>query len=197
MTSGRCNRGKKVRVQDSGLNQDPLLRSFSEHNLSSCYQNWTCESSFERSQHQQCFLYWTHGYLRLWPTLQRPKSQIFNIGHDYTLWIRNFMVMKKLENLDFDWAQWLTAIIWPKSQNSNIIHEGILSIEHFILMINNHFAFFQLPGNLLKTKKKNVLPIFVATRNFLFIFPFKNEENFNQFWDPMGVEKKWIKQYSN
>jgi hypothetical protein len=35
-------------------------------------------------------------------------------------------------------------------------------------MINNHFARFQLPGNLWKTKK-NVLPIFVATRNFLFI----------------------------
>jgi hypothetical protein len=38
-----------------------------------------------------------------------------------------------------------------------------------MLMINNHFARFQLPGNLLKTKK-NVLPIYVATRNFLFIF---------------------------
>jgi hypothetical protein len=25
----------------------------------------------------------------------RPKSQIFNIGHDYALWIRNFMVMIK------------------------------------------------------------------------------------------------------
>jgi hypothetical protein len=25
----------------------------------------------------------------------RPKSQIFNIEHDYTLWIRNFMVMMK------------------------------------------------------------------------------------------------------
>jgi hypothetical protein len=37
-----------------------------------------------------------------------------------------------------------------------------------MLMINNHFARFRLPGNLLKTKK-NVLPIFVATRNFLFI----------------------------
>jgi hypothetical protein len=35
-------------------------------------------------------------------------------------------------------------------------------------MINNHFALFQLPGNLPKTKK-NVLPISVATRNFLFI----------------------------
>jgi hypothetical protein len=25
----------------------------------------------------------------------RSKSQIFNIGHDYVLWIRNFMVMMK------------------------------------------------------------------------------------------------------
>jgi hypothetical protein len=32
----------------------------------------------------------------------RPKSQIFNIGHDHVIWIRNFMVMmKKPENLDF------------------------------------------------------------------------------------------------
>jgi hypothetical protein len=36
-----------------------------------------------------------------------------------------------------------------------------------MLMINYHFARFQLPGNLLKQKK--VLPISVATRNFLFI----------------------------
>jgi hypothetical protein len=33
----------------------------------------------------------------------RPKSQIFNIGHDYTLWIRNFMVMmKKPETFNFE-----------------------------------------------------------------------------------------------
>jgi hypothetical protein len=33
----------------------------------------------------------------------RPKSPIFNIGHDYALWIGNFMVMmKKPENLDFE-----------------------------------------------------------------------------------------------
>jgi phage portal protein BeeE len=33
----------------------------------------------------------------------RPKSQIFNIGHDYALWIRNFMVMmKKSENPDVE-----------------------------------------------------------------------------------------------
>jgi uncharacterized protein YacL (UPF0231 family) len=33
----------------------------------------------------------------------RPKSEIFNIGHDYTLWIRNFMVMMKTpKNLDFE-----------------------------------------------------------------------------------------------
>jgi hypothetical protein len=32
----------------------------------------------------------------------RPKSQIFNIRHDYALWIRKFMVMmKKPKNLDF------------------------------------------------------------------------------------------------
>jgi hypothetical protein len=45
-------------------------------------------------------------------------------------------MMKKAENL-----------------NSNIRHDGILSIRNFMLMINNNFARFQLPGNLLKTKK--------------------------------------------
>jgi hypothetical protein len=40
----------------------------------------------------------------------RPMSQIFNIGHDYALWIRNFMVMmKKPENLDFE--TWKVKII--------------------------------------------------------------------------------------
>jgi hypothetical protein len=50
-------------------------------------------------------------------------------------------------------VQWLTAIIRPKSRNSNIRHDGILSIGNFMLMTNNHFARFQLPGNLFKTKK--------------------------------------------
>jgi hypothetical protein len=35
----------------------------------------------------------------------------------------------------------------------NIKHDGIPSIENLVLMINNHFAVFQLPGNLFKTKK--------------------------------------------
>jgi hypothetical protein len=39
-----------------------------------------------------------------------------------------------------------------KVQNSNIRHDGILSIGNFMLMRNNHFARFQLPGYLLKTK---------------------------------------------
>jgi hypothetical protein len=40
-----------------------------------------------------------------------------------------------------------------KVPNSNIRHDGILSIGNFMLIINNHFTLFQLPGNLLKTKK--------------------------------------------
>jgi hypothetical protein len=92
-------------------------------------------------------------------SLIRPKSKIFNIGHDYTLWIRNFMVtMKKpkpkIKNpLFWDLVQCPMAIIWPKSQNSNVSHDGILSIGNFMLMINNHFKLFQLPGILSKTKK--------------------------------------------
>jgi hypothetical protein len=52
-----------------------------------------------------------------------------------------------------DLVQWPTAIIRPKSRNLNIRHGGVLSIGNFMLMINNHFVRFQLPGNLLKTKK--------------------------------------------
>jgi hypothetical protein len=57
----------------------PKKIRFSEHNLSSCYQNGTCECSFERSQHQECFLYWTNGHLRLWPTPQSGQSPKFSI----------------------------------------------------------------------------------------------------------------------
>jgi hypothetical protein len=60
---------------------------------------------------------------------------------------------KTWESRFWNLVQWLTAIIWPKSRNSNIRHDGILSIGNFMLMINNHFTRFQLPGNLLKTKK--------------------------------------------
>jgi hypothetical protein len=67
---------------------------------------------------------------------------------------------------------WPTAMIRPKSQNFKIGHDGILSIGNFILMIKNHILLFQLPGNWPTTK--NVLPISVVTRNFLFIL-FKYE----------------------
>jgi hypothetical protein len=33
------------------------------------------------------------------------------------------------------------------------MYDGILSIRNFMLVINNYFARFQLPGKLLKTKK--------------------------------------------
>jgi hypothetical protein len=42
---------------------------------------------------------------------------------------------------------WPTAMIRPKSQNSKIGHDGILSTGNFILMIKNHILLFQLPGN--------------------------------------------------
>jgi hypothetical protein len=60
---------------------------------------------------------------------------------------------KTRESRFWDLVQCPTAIIRPKSQNSNIRHDGIPSIGNFMLMINNHFAWFQLPGKLLKTKK--------------------------------------------
>jgi hypothetical protein len=60
---------------------------------------------------------------------------------------------KTRESQFWDLVQCSTAIIRPNSQNSNIRHDGILSIGNFMLMINNHFARFQLPGKFLKTKK--------------------------------------------
>jgi hypothetical protein len=57
------------------------------------------------------------------------------------------------ESRFWDLAQWPTVKIQPKSRNSNTRHDGILLIGNFMLMINNHFARFQLPDNLLKTKK--------------------------------------------
>jgi hypothetical protein len=59
------------------------------------------------------------------------------------------------------------VMIWPKSQKFKIGQDDILSIGNFILMIKNHILLFQLPGN--DQQPKNVLPISVATRNFLFI----------------------------
>jgi hypothetical protein len=57
------------------------------------------------------------------------------------------------ESRFWDLVRFPTAIIRPKSRNSNVRHDGILSIGNFMLMMNNHFARFQLPGKLLKTKK--------------------------------------------
>jgi hypothetical protein len=101
--------------------------------------------------------------------------QIFNIGHDYALWIRNFMVMKKNPRtsiLRLPMVQWPTAIIRPKSRNSNIRHDGILSIGNFMLMINNRFTRFQLPGNLLKTRKMCFLFSWQHAISYLFFFFF-------------------------
>jgi hypothetical protein len=60
-------------------------------------------------------------------------------------------------------------MIRPKSQNYKIGHDGILSIGNFILMIKNNI----LP--------KNVLPVSVATRNFLFILYFELFQVFQLF----------------
>jgi hypothetical protein len=62
----------------------------------------------------------------------RTKSQIFNKGHDYALWIKNFMVMMKNSRTSiWDLVQLPTVIIWLKSRNSNIRHFASLSIGKF------------------------------------------------------------------
>jgi hypothetical protein len=100
----------------------------------------------------------------------RPKSQIFNIGHDYALWIRNFMVMKKIpENLDFEtWTNGsrLKSVQSPKIQ---ILGMMVFFRSKFMLMINNHFARFQLPRNLLKTKKMCFLFSWQHAISYLFV----------------------------
>jgi hypothetical protein len=78
---------------------------------------------------------------------------------------------KTRESRFWELTQWLTAIICPKSQISNIRFDGILSIGNFMLMINYHFAHVQLPAKY----KKNLLPISLATRNFLFIYCWLND----------------------
>jgi hypothetical protein len=60
----------------------------------------------------------------------------------------------------WDLAQWPTAIIRPKSQNSNIRHDGILSIGNFMLMINNHFTLFQLSKLVTSQKQKKMCSLF-------------------------------------
>jgi hypothetical protein len=71
---------------------------------------------------------------------------------------------------------WPTAMIRPKSQNFKIGHDGILSIGNFILMIKIIFYFFSCPVT--GQQPKNVLPISVATRNFLFISFFSSRNQY-------------------
>jgi hypothetical protein len=162
-------------VQDSGLNQDPLLRKYAFLSIT-----WVRVVRIEHVRAPskglsirnvfciESMVNWACGLL---PNPAKvPNFQ-------YRAWLCSMDQKfhgddeKTQESRFWDLAQWLTAIIRPKSQNSNIRHDGILSIGNFMLMINKHFARFKLPGKLLKTKK-NVLLIFVATRYFLFIFLF-------------------------
>jgi hypothetical protein len=72
------------------------------------------------------------------------------------------------------------AMIQPKSQKFKTGHDGILSIGNFILMIKNHILLFSCPVP--DQQPKNVLPISVATRNFLFIL--KNGHLTESFFFP-------------
>jgi hypothetical protein len=59
-------------------------------------------------------------------------------------------------------------MIWPRSQNFKIGHDGILSIGNFILMLKNHILIFQLPGNWPTTKK--CAPFFRGNTEFSIYF---------------------------
>jgi hypothetical protein len=73
--------------------------------------------------------------------------------------------------------QWPTAIIRPKSQNSNIRHDGILSVRNFMLMINSHVALFLLPGNLFK--KQKMCSLFPWQHAISYLFSFYIDETWN------------------
>jgi hypothetical protein len=80
---------------------------------------------------------------------------------------------------------WPTAMIRPKSQNLG--HDSILTIRNFLLMIKNHISLqiFDCSDPVTGQQPKNMLPISVATRNFVFILFY--------FVVPIRVFKKsWI-----
>jgi hypothetical protein len=138
--------------QDSGLNQDPLLRKYAFLSIT-----WVPVIRMEHVRALSKGLS-TRNVFCTEPMvicacglLPNPaKVPNFNIGHDYALYGSEISGWwwKTREFWFWDLTQWPMAIIRPKSQNSNIKHDGILSIGNFLLMINNHFARFQLPGNL-------------------------------------------------
>jgi hypothetical protein len=65
--------------------------------------------------------------------LNPPKAPIFqNRARLYSMDQKLLGDNEKTENLDFE--------TWPKSQNSNIRHDGVLSIGKFMLMKNNLFS---------------------------------------------------------
>jgi hypothetical protein len=84
-------------VQDSNLDQDPLLRKYAFLSITRVY--------VIRIEHVRVsskgFSIINVFILDSWSSATvayssiRPKSQIFIIAHDYTLWTTNFMVMMK------------------------------------------------------------------------------------------------------
>jgi hypothetical protein len=125
-----------LEVQELGLSQNPLLRKSAFLSIT-CVPAIKIEHVSAPSKDLSTRNVFCIGSMVICACglLPNPdKSKIFNIGHDYALWIRNFMLlMEKPKDLDFE--------TWPKS------------VGNFMLMINNYFALFQLPGTLLKTKK--------------------------------------------
>jgi hypothetical protein len=79
---------------------------------------------------------------------------------------------RKTHRLQF-WTpthHWPTAIIRPKSQNSNIRHNGILSLGNFSMMIKIHFA---------RPTTKKCAPYFRGNTELPLYFLFNNFEFFS------------------
>jgi hypothetical protein len=119
------------------------------------------------SQHQECFLYWSSIVICACGLLPNP-TKVPNF--QYRAWLCSMEQKFHGDDESRFWAlaKWPTAIIRPKSHNSNIRHDDFLSIGNFMLMINNHFARFQLPGNWLKTKKMCTLFSWQHAISYLF-----------------------------
>jgi hypothetical protein len=105
----------------------------------------------------------------------------------YMVWW--YSIVQKFHNVGKNIQEsqfWASMLHWPmmviirrKSLNLKKKHDGILSIGNFMLMIKNHiFYFYSCPVT--DQQPKNVLPISVATWNFLFIFHWFNEKPFSR-----------------
>jgi hypothetical protein len=160
-------------VQDSGLNQDPLLRKYAFLSITRVpairIEHVRALSKGLSTRNVFCI-----GPMVICACGLLPNpAKVPNFQYRAWLYSMDQKFHGDEENTQeprfWDVAQWLTAKIRPKSQNSNTRHDGILSIGNLMLIINNHFPRLKLPGNLLKTKKMCSLFSWQDAISYLFL----------------------------